>query len=137
MSGWHDAAMRAMYPGGRADARGRLLSHMWASVFGLGLLPERWVTLEVVGRRSGRVAHFPLGMADWNGHWYLVSMLGERCNWSGTYAPQTGGQHFEAGMSSCAGWSKCQWMSGPRSSSATSTRCPEHGPTFRWIGTPR
>jgi len=81
MSGWHDAAMRAMYPGGRADARGRLLAHMWASVFGLGLLPERWVTLEVVGRRSGRVAHFPLGMADWNGHWYLVSMLGERCNW--------------------------------------------------------
>jgi hypothetical protein len=44
-------------------------------------MPKRWVTLEVVGRRSGRVVRFPLGMADWNGEWYLVPMLGERCNW--------------------------------------------------------
>ena len=81
MAGWHDGAMRAMYTGGRADRRARLLSHMWACVLGLGLLPERWVSLEVVGRRSGRVLRFPLGMADVDGRWYLVSMLGERCNW--------------------------------------------------------
>ena len=46
-----------------------------------GLAPKRWVTLEVVGRHSGRPVRFPLGMADWNGGWYLVSMLGEQCNW--------------------------------------------------------
>lgn len=34
-----------------------------------------------VGRRSGRVTRFPLGMADWQGNWYLVSMLGDDCNW--------------------------------------------------------
>jgi F420H(2)-dependent quinone reductase len=47
----------------------------------LGLLPKRWVVLEVVGRRSGRIVRFPLGMADWEGEWYLVPMLGEQCNW--------------------------------------------------------
>jgi deazaflavin-dependent oxidoreductase (nitroreductase family) len=76
-----DSNARAMYSEGRADARARHFAHIWAVVFGLGLMPKRWVTLEVVGRRSGRLVRFPLGMADVDGHWYLVSMLGERCNW--------------------------------------------------------
>lgn len=73
--------LRAMYAGGRADATARRLARIWAAIFGLGLLPGRWVTLEVPGRRSGRAARFPLGMARLDGQWYLVSMLGERCNW--------------------------------------------------------
>jgi hypothetical protein len=73
--------LRAMYAGGHADARARRLAHLWAGVFARGLAPRRWVTLEVAARRSGQVARFPLGMADWNGQWYLVSMLGDRCNW--------------------------------------------------------
>jgi polyisoprenoid-binding protein YceI len=83
MSNWpftHDG-LRAMYRGGRADATARRLARLWAAVFGLGLSPKRWVTLEVVGRRSGRVVRFPLGMADLDGQWYLVPMLGEQCNW--------------------------------------------------------
>lgn len=35
----------------------------------------------MAGRRSGRVTRFPLGMARVGDQWYLVSMLGERCNW--------------------------------------------------------
>lgn len=83
MSSWPygDDSLRAMYRGGRADATARRLARMWAAVFGLGLAPRRWVTLEVPGRRSGRVARFPLGMADHDGQWYLVPMLGEQCNW--------------------------------------------------------
>ena len=73
--------LRAMYAGGRGNPAARRFARLWASVFGLGLQPRRWVTLEVTGRRSGRVARFPLGMADWHGQWYLVSMLGEGCNW--------------------------------------------------------
>ena len=73
--------LRAMYAGGRGNPAARRFARLWASVFGLGLQPRRWVTLEVTGRRSGRVARFPLGMADWDGQWYLVSMLGEGCNW--------------------------------------------------------
>ena len=76
-----DEQLRAMYSGGRADGTARRFARLWAVVFGLGLLPRRWVTLEVVGRRSGRVARFPLGMADRDGQTYLVPMLGEHCNW--------------------------------------------------------
>lgn len=75
-----DESLRAMYPGGRAGAAARRLARLWAAVFQLGLMPSRWVTLEVPGRRSGRVTRFPLGMTDWNGQHYLVPMLGE-CNW--------------------------------------------------------
>jgi deazaflavin-dependent oxidoreductase (nitroreductase family) len=73
--------LRAMYPDGRADATARKLSHFWAKVFALGLVPRRWVTLEVVGRRTGKPTRFPLGMADLDDGWYLVSMLGGQCNW--------------------------------------------------------
>jgi polyisoprenoid-binding protein YceI len=73
--------LRAMYAGGRGDATARRFSRLWAAVFGLGLMPRRWVTLEVPGRRSGKLTRFPLGMADLAGQWYLVPMLGERCNW--------------------------------------------------------
>jgi deazaflavin-dependent oxidoreductase (nitroreductase family) len=75
----HD--LRAMYAGGRGNATARRFARFWAVVQGAGVLPRRWVTLEVVGRRSGRVTRFPVGLADWAGDWYLVSMLGNDCNW--------------------------------------------------------
>ena len=76
-----DKALRAMYAGGRGNATARRYARTWAAVLGAGLAPRRWVTLEVPGRRTGRTTRFPLGMADWRGAWYLVSMLGEDCNW--------------------------------------------------------
>ena len=39
------------------------------------------VTLEVVGRQSGKLISFPLALAVLNGERYLVSMLGEDTNW--------------------------------------------------------
>ena len=39
------------------------------------------MTLEVVGRKSGKVVSLPIVMADHDGHWYLVSMLGNDANW--------------------------------------------------------
>jgi hypothetical protein len=76
-----DERLRVMYTGGRADAKARRLAKLWAAVFSLGLAPGRWVTLEVAGRRSGQPARFPLGMADLDGRWFLVPMLGGQCNW--------------------------------------------------------
>jgi hypothetical protein len=78
---YSDEDLRTMYAGGRGDARARWFARLWARVFGQGLSSRRWVTLEVVGRRTGRITRFPLGLADWNGDWYLVSMLGNDCNW--------------------------------------------------------
>ena len=83
MSKWrlYHEILRAMYRGGRANPAAQRLARFWAAVYLLGVMPRRWVTLEVVGRRSGRLVRFPLGMADWGGQWYLVSFLGEDCNW--------------------------------------------------------
>ncbi|GAA4257541.1 hypothetical protein GCM10022255_074760 [Dactylosporangium darangshiense] len=76
-----DRRLRAMYTGGRAGAAARRFARAWAIVFGLGLAPRRWVTLEVPGRRTGRITRFPLGLADLDGAWYLVPMLGADCHW--------------------------------------------------------
>jgi hypothetical protein len=76
-----DKSLRAMYAGGRGNATARRYARVWAAVLGAGLGPRRWVALEVAGRSTGRLTRFPLGMADWHGAWYLVSMLGENCNW--------------------------------------------------------
>lgn len=78
---YRENELRAMYRGGRGNATARRFARFWAVVQGAGVLPRRWVTLEVLGRRTGRMTRFPLGMADWNGHWYLVSMLGDDCHW--------------------------------------------------------
>jgi len=53
----------------------------WAFLHALGIFPERFVTLEVVGRKSGKIVRFPLAMVVMNGERYLVSMLGEDANW--------------------------------------------------------
>jgi deazaflavin-dependent oxidoreductase (nitroreductase family) len=81
--GWpiSDDAARAMYAGGRANATARRLSRFWVAALAVGLLPRRGATLEVPGRRSGRPTRFPLVTVEVDGHWYLVSMLGEDCNW--------------------------------------------------------
>ena len=78
---YNDEELRAMYAGGRGNHTARRFARFWATVLGWGLLPRRWVTLEVPGRNSHRVTRFPLGMADWQGQWYLASMLGNECNW--------------------------------------------------------
>ena len=76
-----DDELRNMYAGGRANGQARRYARFWAAVIRSGLLPRRWVTLEVPGRNSGAPRRFPLGMATVGGERYLVSMLGEGCNW--------------------------------------------------------
>ncbi|MBM6401058.1 nitroreductase family deazaflavin-dependent oxidoreductase [Phycicoccus sp. MQZ13P-5] len=70
-----------MYVGGRGNAAARRWSRAWVRLIGSGLGPRRWATLEVLGRRSGEVRRFPLGLADVGEDWYAVSMLGE-CAWT-------------------------------------------------------
>jgi hypothetical protein len=79
--GFLTKAERWLYPGGRPNRLARRLNRGWAIVHGTGLLPQRYVTLEVPGRHTGRLLSFPLVMADYEGERYLVSMLGERSNW--------------------------------------------------------
>ena len=73
--------MRRIYAGGRPNAAARRLNRSAARSFAAGRYRTRDVTLEVVGRASGRVISLPIVMADFEGHWYLVSMLGNDANW--------------------------------------------------------
>lgn len=80
--GYSADQLRAMYAGGKGDRTARRWSRWWAAAFRVLPAPRRWVVLEVAGRRTGRVAAYPLGMADWQGEWFLVPMLGAQCNWA-------------------------------------------------------
>ena len=73
--------LRSMYAGHRGNATARRYARFWSAVFATGVIPGRWVTLEVRGRTSGRLVRFPLGWVDLDGTRYLVSMLGEDCHW--------------------------------------------------------
>ena len=69
-----------MYQGGRANVVARRYARFWVVVLGRGLFP-RGVVLEVKGRRSGELRRFPLVQTRIDHDRYLVSMLGEGCNW--------------------------------------------------------
>jgi len=72
---------RWLYKGNRPGRLARLLNRAWAIAHARGLAPDYLVTLEVPGRRSGRVISFPLVMASVDGERYLVSMLGAEVAW--------------------------------------------------------
>ena len=75
-------AKRWMYRSGRPGALARVMNRISASQFSAGLLsPNRAMTVEVVGRRTGRLISFPVVVTDYEGERYLVSMLGNDANW--------------------------------------------------------
>ena len=82
MAGWLYRLKRWMYRGGRPHRLARAMNRLSAVQFATGLLaPRNWVTLEVRGRRTGRVISLPVVVADYRGGRYLVAMLGESANW--------------------------------------------------------
>ncbi len=72
---------RWLYKGGRPNLIARAMNRGWAEIHALGIVPNYLVTLEVVGRRSGKAISFPLAMVVLDGQRYLVSMLGEQTAW--------------------------------------------------------
>jgi len=79
---WLYQVKRWMYRAGRPGLLARAMNRVSAIQFSAGLLsPARAVTLEVRGRRTGRVISFPLVVAEHEGGRYLVSMLGKDANW--------------------------------------------------------
>jgi len=72
---------RWFYAGGRPNRVARILDRCTAALSARGVGPQYLVTLEVPGRRSGRIVGLPLVVAVVGGERYLVSMLGEEANW--------------------------------------------------------
>ena len=76
-----DASRRHLYRGRRPHRLASVLNRATATLASAGLAPERLVTLEVQGRRTGRRISQPVVVADYEGARYLVAMLGEGANW--------------------------------------------------------
>jgi hypothetical protein len=93
------AFKRGMYRGGRPNIFARILNRGWAIIHSLGIFPDRLVTLEVVGRKSGKIVSFPLAMTVMNGERYLVSMLGEETNWVRNVRAESGTARLIHGIS--------------------------------------
>lgn len=72
---------RWMYNGNRPNWIAKLLNRFWAWVHAIGIAPNYLVTLDVVGRKSGKLISFPLVMTVVDDKRYLVSMLGEDVQW--------------------------------------------------------
>jgi hypothetical protein len=70
-----------LYRGNRPNLVATVLNRCWAALHARGIAPNYLVTLEVRGRRSGRVVRLPLVMVVVAGERYLVSMLGEHVDW--------------------------------------------------------
>lgn len=70
-----------MYREGYPNRLTKKINKVWGLLHTIGIFPNRFVTLEVVGRRSGKTISFPLAMTVMNGERYLVSMLGNEANW--------------------------------------------------------
>jgi hypothetical protein len=72
---------RWLYRSGRPNWMAAVLNRCSAAFHALGIAPNYLVTLEVRGRRSGRIVTLPLVMAVVDGERYLVSMLGAEVDW--------------------------------------------------------
>lgn len=75
------AVKRWMYRGDRPHLVAAFANRGQAIAASVGLPPKRLVTLEVPGRRTGRMRSFPVVVADYEGERYLVAMLGQGANW--------------------------------------------------------
>jgi deazaflavin-dependent oxidoreductase (nitroreductase family) len=72
---------RWLYRGQRPNWIARILNRVSAAVGSSGVTPNYLVTLEVIGRKSGRMISLPVVMVVADGQRYLVSMLGDDANW--------------------------------------------------------
>jgi hypothetical protein len=76
------AFTRWLYRGRRPHGLARLMNRTWATVSASGVVAKFGaVTLDVVGRTSGRTISLPLVMVTVDRQRYLVSMLGDDVQW--------------------------------------------------------
>lgn len=72
---------RWMYRDNHPNWIAQLLNNIWGRIHSAGLAPENWVSLEVTGRKSGKLIAFPIVIALHDGQSYAVSMLGDEAQW--------------------------------------------------------
>ena len=75
---WYRALL---YPQGKPNALARRLNALSDWLSAIGLAPSLLVSLETIGRTSGKKSRVPLVVAQLGGEHYLVSMLGPDAHW--------------------------------------------------------
>jgi len=70
-----------LYRGGRPNRVAVMMNRFSAVISAFGVAPNYWITLQVRGRRSGRMISMPLVMVVIDRERYLVSMLGADVDW--------------------------------------------------------
>lgn len=73
--------MRLFYRGWRPTRLGRITNRVMAWWSAAGLPPSIQQTIEIRGRKSGKVRSNPIAIATVDGERYLVSMLGPESEW--------------------------------------------------------
>jgi hypothetical protein len=72
---------RWLYQGKRPNWIAKQVNQLVARMYGLGIGSTYSVTLEIIGRKSGKILSLPLIIAIVDGQRYVVSMLGENSQW--------------------------------------------------------
>jgi deazaflavin-dependent oxidoreductase (nitroreductase family) len=75
---WYRALL---YPDHKPNALARTMNSLGAWTSSRGIGPSLMVTLETIGRKSGRTLAVPMVVAELGDERYLVSMLGENSAW--------------------------------------------------------
>ncbi len=78
---WFYRNKQWLYRGQRPNWLAKRVNRAWAIVGARLAIVNGLVTLEVVGRKSGRIISFPLVMVTIEGQRYLASMLGDNTQW--------------------------------------------------------
>jgi len=88
---------RWLYRGQRPNRIARELNSAWAVVASTGVASNYLVTLEVIGRKSGRTISLSVVVAVVAGQRHLVSMLGENVPWGQNVRAAGGGAVLRSG----------------------------------------
>ncbi len=72
---------RWLYRGGRPNRIAQWVNRLGSVIASTGVARNYMESLEVIGRRSGKVISLPVVIAIVDGERYLVSMLGEDVQW--------------------------------------------------------
>ncbi len=70
-----------LYQDKRPNWMAQILNRFWAAVHATGIASNYLVTLDVTGRKSGKIVSLPLVMVVHDQQRYLVSMLGDNVQW--------------------------------------------------------
>ncbi len=73
--------LRWLYRGQRPNWLARVQNRVGAMVAATGVVARYMVTLDVTGRKSGRIVSLPVVVVVVDGERYLVSMLGAQAQW--------------------------------------------------------